>query len=512
MVRTIFRSLLLSLSTETLTALCKDRRRIASIAGVIFLLSVIAAILVPPTYTAQASLLVLPSPEYTYRPEAGTSAIGGAVLERDAIINSEIDILTSTSLLKLVVQTVGLGRLYPSYLTSNPLTLLRSRLETAEVALGLRGKISPVTDPVDLATLKLSRQIGASTDKFASVINVTFRHRDPQVAADVLTALVDAYTVKRQAIYTDTESSLFSQQAENLRKQLDSATGAYAEFEARNGISNFNAQLDIMLHHKGVLSQDLGQTESSIAEIKNRLSSIREQMISVPSQIVQYSENDNVTRLENMHTKLENLRQKETEYAHHYQNSNRQLEELRAQITDTETEINQVKNEKHPTMVRTGHSEAHAALEVDRVRAEADLSAAQARWTADRHQIDEISENIASLNANKVALEELERQKNLLETSYDSAVKILYQRQMVENIAAEKAPNVRLVQEPEPPIEHSPIRLIIVACGLFASMIAAATTALMSQWLRHGFLSPEELERSLGCPVLASIPWTEEIR
>ncbi len=49
-----------------------------------------------------------------YRPEAGADTFVNMALERDAILSSEISILSSTDLQYEVVSEMGVQRLYPS--------------------------------------------------------------------------------------------------------------------------------------------------------------------------------------------------------------------------------------------------------------------------------------------------------------------------------------------------------------------------------------------------------------
>jgi capsular polysaccharide biosynthesis protein len=84
-------------------------------------------------------------------------------------------------------------------------------------------------------------------------------------------------------------------------------------------------------------------------------------------------------------------------------------------------------------------------------------------------------------------------------------MKTLHERQMVEDVGAKRATNVRVIETASAPLKPAPIRLVIVAAGLMLAVIVALLTAFLSEFLRRGYISAERLERDLGIPVLVSV-------
>jgi uncharacterized protein involved in exopolysaccharide biosynthesis len=101
-------------SRDLLSSFCKDFRRIALAAGVTFAIAGTVAVLLPPRYVSEATLLVLLSPDYAARQIAGSNPGSGEMLDRDAFLKSELEILTSRSLEAAAVNKIGAETLYPS--------------------------------------------------------------------------------------------------------------------------------------------------------------------------------------------------------------------------------------------------------------------------------------------------------------------------------------------------------------------------------------------------------------
>jgi uncharacterized protein involved in exopolysaccharide biosynthesis len=74
----------------------------------------------------------------------------------------------------------------------------------------------------------------------------------------------------------------------------------------------------------------------------------------------------------------------------------------------------------------------------------------------------------------------------------------------------QKIDNIRVIEEPRPPSSGTNLFLMIFGISLPLGILAALLAVLIKQSLHQVFLSPEEVERKLGIPVLVSIPLKED--
>jgi uncharacterized protein involved in exopolysaccharide biosynthesis len=468
-------------------------------------LSLIAAVVVVPTYTAQASLLVLLSPEYAYHAEAGSDEIINGALQQDSILNSEVQILTSPAIEEASIRQIGLDKLYPGAGTG-----IKQRLENlAAAAARLVGFPMPATDPgidpVKRAVGRFGKKLSATADKTASVIQVSFAHKNPDVAAAVVNAVIANYLSQRQKIYLDLQSNVVAQQAEGLRQKLDQASQAITEFQAANGISDFDAQMAILLRRQDDLTQDLFNTDSTIAEAGSRLTAIDQQLKSTPSDIVLGSQNEADLRTSTLRSNLANMRQQEATLEQNYVETAQPVVEIKREIEQLQAELDRANQDQNPSSVQRGRNSVYDALALDRAHTTETVDGAQGRRTQLAAQLDATKTAIADLQKKRQTLEELRRQKDILEQNYATTTKTLSDRQMIESIDAKKAANVRVIQPAEIPINPAPIRMLLLVAAPFLSIFLGFMTALLSDVFRKGYLSSETIERNLGLPVIASI-------
>lgn len=488
---------------ELLSSAFQDARRIIILMILTLVLAVGAAVMVVPTYTAGSTLLVLLSPEYAYRPEAGADTFVNMALERDAILSSEISILSSMNLQYEVIDKIGVDKLYPDLVKpAGWFDRMKQRL------LGKRSQ----RNPVDMAAEQFSKDLMAFPDKSGNTIQVGFRHRNPVLAAEVVNELVTAYLASRESVYLDVQSDLVRKQADKLHAELDVASDNLTAYQMQSGISDFATQLDILLRQQGDLNRNLQQTETTIADSSQRAQTIKAQLAKTPAQVVQFSDDESDRRVQAARDSLAALTQKETDLRQTYTDGSDKVIAVRSQIKAMQSEIGRLQNNGKPSAVRRGLNEVYATLDLDRLRAESSLAAATQQHAAIELQLQQINKSISALYEKKSGLEEKQRQKALLEQNYATAMKTLDERRMQEDVEAKKATNVRVIQPAGPPMKSNSIRLVILAGGAIMSLVVALLTAFLSDVFRRGFISPERLERSLGIRVLGSVSASHRLR
>ena len=504
-------SLTLPSVREMLTIVFKDRRRILWSAGITFALACAIAAALTPKYEATSSLLVTLGSEYAFRPEAGASSAVNSTLDRDQILKSEIEILGSSTLHAAAIRRVGLERIYPEYLEEPGLlarmhTAVMDFFKAVEEAAGMEQKKDRLIDPEDLAVEELDRHLGIVALKDGNVIEASFKHKDAQVAADVVNALVMLYLERRGKIYEDIQSPMVNDRAGEARENLEAASRRLAAFKSANGISNYDTQREILLRQRGDLADDERRGATAIAQLSRRLDSIKAQLASLAVNLVQYSDVDADARVSTLRTSIQDLRGKEIELLNRYEADSRPVTEIRVRIGGLESELKRIAADKTPSSYRLGRNPTYDALDLDRLRTETDLRAELAHRDEDVKQLGRLDDALARLRDGELELQSLELQRSVSEEAYRSTVKLLADRRIMEDIAARKIANVRVIEAAQPPIRPKSLALLIVVAGVMMSCLVAAAVAALSEHSRRGYLSPEKLERSLGIPVLVSVP------
>lgn len=197
---------------EDLFGILRRRRRVLLAAFLLVAIpSVFAALSQESLYESTTLLFVKFGREFVYRTEVGEEQV---FINRDqeTVINSELQIMSSAAVVSEAVQSVGVEALYPDLVPEEGV----DDLVVQRAASIFRGNLYAHAVPD------------------ADVIRVSFRHSDPQRAAQGVTALIDRFMEKHVEIFSDHEAITFLRDKVPLyQQQLQSADEALRDFQSR---------------------------------------------------------------------------------------------------------------------------------------------------------------------------------------------------------------------------------------------------------------------------------------
>ena len=146
-----------------------ERGLVLAVGGAICALGLIAALVAPRTYTARIELIVRMGEEYVYQPMAG-GAGAGATPDMQAIVNAEMRLMAPARWCAARSRASDLRRSIPI------------------------SRASPASDARKLAAAERAfvEHMTVETAPQTPAIGLSFEHRNPEIAAQALNALVDA--------------------------------------------------------------------------------------------------------------------------------------------------------------------------------------------------------------------------------------------------------------------------------------------------------------------------------
>ena len=471
---------------EILTVVFKDGKRILYAFCIPFLLAVIVSFIPKVPYTSDASLLVELGHEYVYMADSsGASGNGGSTplaFEREQALNAESQIITSRDLIRQVVTEIGIKQLYPS--------IDRQK----DKALG-----------ADLAVQAFGRNLDAEALKDSNVINVHFNHADPAVAERALQTLINQYLERRRSIFSNADVTFLSKQVDAFRVQLHTAEQQLEAFKKKYGIVNYDQQIALMLQQVNELETQLNQSNQQVATADARVQSLKQIVRKVPANLTQYSETsaDVLTP-----PKLLELRLKEQDLSGRYVDANPLVVNARKDAA-TAAEFMRDQKVDPPKSVRIGRNPVRDAAEQDLMRAASDEPSLQAGRAALRTRLDSLKAQAAVLSSRQAEYAAMNREQKLLEDSYIDYSKKLEAARITEVRDQQGKANVSILQAASRPLAKKNVQLLIIIIGFFLSAAVALIVAFLSEALRPSFLSAAKLERTLGVPVLATLPMVE---
>jgi uncharacterized protein involved in exopolysaccharide biosynthesis len=469
---------------EFLSIFFKDGKRIAAAFLIPMILFIILSFVPTPKYEATATLLVKMGREYLYRPEVGDSNVQPVATDRALAVLSEVEIINSRDVKEQVIDQVGLERLYPGIANSEE---------------------DPTSPKKARALAQLNRQLEVFPVKDSNIIQVRFKHADPAVAADAVNSLVANYMEKRRSIYSGTTVDLAQNQVQALRDRLLDVETRIDQFKNENNIVSFVEQQGLLLNQRDALETKLKAADSALAEATGMLNAVRKNANSVKSDIRMYSETTRDDTLDSARGALLDLRLKEGEATAKYTDRNPVVVDIRNQIRRAEQLVRDIEAQKKD-IVRMGRNPVRDTVETDLIRFQGQQQSAQASKVVLTKQLEAINGQLSALSRQQPKLDELMRERQIADNTYQGYVKKLEESKILAELARNANTNVSIVQKALPPVEKKNLQILILAIGFVLSACIALLVAFLSELLRGTYISPEKLQRSLGLPVLASIP------
>lgn len=446
-------------------------RRTAIAIILVFLgVSAILALVMPPVYRAEARLLTLYAGNYDMQlnHSAGRAA---PAFDPTQVVNVEAQILSSPELHGTIVKD-ELG-------------------EQAD------------SEAFDHALQTFERRFHLEKVDAANVIDISYADADPNRAAHVLDQLISQYFRQRSGVFTQGRLSFLIDQRDKVREQLDAADAQIIAFQRQHDVVNIDAQITSAVALHSLLKQRALENDNSLIQDKNTLETLVDQARQVPSSIELFRDNTEAAHaLDTMQLSLLQLKGRRADLASRYMVDAPFVDQMDKQIAEVAQSIVE-QNTSLISAVRTGHNTYYDTVQDRIVRLSSDVAGEAARKDSLEQQNKDSDEAIQHLIATANQLRRMEIDRDLLVESFKTFSRQVEEARIEQNqMETASSTNVRIIQAPLPPTHRSNPPILFLAAGLVAGILVAGLSVIVLSSLRETFLSPEEVERSLGLPVL----------
>jgi polysaccharide biosynthesis transport protein len=458
-------------------------RRWRLIAGVVLLCTVAAALvlaLVPKTYTATAILIVDPRTQKVAQSDVVLGGIGSDA----AAVESQVEILESSTLAKRVVAELGLDR-------GGELT---EPSAIARATAGLRGLLGlSAADPSpaeqrERVLQRFSERLHVRRRGLTYVLEVAYSSGSAETAAQVANALSEAYLAdqKRQKLEAARSASgMLGARLDELRARARDTERAVSTFKNQNDIVDLGAAQTLLDREIAEQSQQLTQARARGAEASARYAQARRAT---------------ATGAEGGGTLAEALQSSVVT------NLRQQYAQLGAQLADLRNNL----GPRHPAV---GAAEAQARTVAGQIRTEIgrlaqglrnEAEAASARERTLSASLENLKGQAARRAQARVRLAELEREAQASKVILEQYLLRQKETSEQQNLVSSEA---RVLTQAAPPLRASApqtglLLVVALAGGVVLGLGAAALADAMEPGLRH----PGAIERGLGVPVLGTLP------
>ena len=469
---------------DLMSILFKHKQKIL----IVFLATVVTvtagSFLLPPTYEATSSLLVKFGREYIYQPEVGERSQDMRLVpfNQEEVINSEIQVLTSRDLIEKVINTLGIEKIYPD-LTKNP---------------------SEKIAPIEMAILEFQEKLSAEGIKKSNVIQISFQHKEPQIAAQAVNLLVDFFKEKHLQVFSDPRSSFLEQQLVTYEQKLKESENNLESFKQQHRVSSLDEQRSLLLKQRTDLDTSFKNAQNQIKELQQKLASLEKQMHTISESETLYTETDRYKVIDEAKAKLLTLQLQEQELLQKYNESNRLVVNVRK-------EIQMVKDFLHEQeaaikgKVKTGNA-VYQEAEKEIMNTKANLSSQEARQASLKLQLAQLDREIQNFDLREKELQGLRREQGSNEKNYQTYQHKVEEARISDDMNRQKMANISVIQAaavPTKPIK--PKKALNILLSVILGAVSGLGYAFFSEYTAQGLSDPGEVERRLSLPVLVTI-------
>ena len=416
-----------------------------------------------------------------------------------------------------------------------------------QVALGLTNKsilmpvietLKPYTDAEAegqtsdqlMRRLRKSLVVGKPKEKDGAIgvgVAISYTHTDPHmaqaVAALLAVKLQEDNLMRREGLVVTTTEFL-SVELDRLKGDLETKERAISDFK-RAYMGELPQQMEASLRTLDRLQTDLTNSTESLNKMGDRLTalekSIREFSDNAQTGMVAFDRDRRDTRpVDPRIIKLKELKQRLQELLGTYKESYpdvvqtkqeiRQME-LLLQLDGNQLGVNEPaagKADDNGGVVRKQTDPYLRELMLERSDTKREIAALKERQSNDIRQIQEIEGRVERMPGREQRLAVLLRDHENMQKAYQSLLDKRTNAKMLANYENQQfGEQYRIIEAANFPVwPEPPNQIHFLLGGLLVGCLVGFGSAIGAEFMKSGFRRPEDVEKYLGLPVIASIP------
>jgi uncharacterized protein involved in exopolysaccharide biosynthesis len=360
---------------------------------------------------------------------------------------------------------------------------------------------------VEAAVLKFEKKLDVKGIIKSNVIEVSYRHKDPKKAADATNLLIEFYREKHLQVYSAPRSPFLEEQLAAYTKQLNASEDKFQAFKQQNEVYSLSEERTNLLKERVDVDKNYKETQSAVKELRQKLSVLANQAKHISESNDYYTPSDRGPAISALQTKLFELQTREQELLSKYEERNRLVIDVRREIESAKALL-RAQEDDIKQMVKTGNP-IYQEVEKQRIVAEADLKAQEAKEAEIKEQITRMDREIKNLDLKEKQFQTLNRNASTDETNYKTYLQKFQEALISEDLNRKKIANISIVESAAVPIKPvRPRKTLNIVLSIFLGAIAGLGFAFFLEHNGQCMSTAESVERRIGLPVLASIPVT----
>ncbi|MCI0692489.1 hypothetical protein L0337_10865 [candidate division KSB1 bacterium] len=480
-----------ALSFKDVVAMIYRRRWLAlTLFSAIFLIVAVFTLLQPSIYATRAQLLFKKERINTVVSPSEAAASEGKPQLSEEALNSEIEILKSSTLMREVLRR---DQLYQQIVGPENAQTLDS------------------TTALELAVALLKKDINSQIVPKSNIVQVSYESKDPNLATQVVNELCQRYVIRHLEVHENKGIyNFFQKQAEVLRDSLQTLASSLQQFEAENNLIAPEQQRQLFLQKLADYEMQFNATRASAQAATRQVEFLEKQLAATPERV--HAQNEQASsavrealtkELESLTLKYDLMVQAEKDPAEPRSQLTRSLKARIAQIEET---LHQQQVAEKPE-VATDINKTMMNLAGDLTRARFDLIGYKERENELASAMARLRQDIKNLESASFTHEAMVRELHLAQSNYLLYAKKQEEARISEALDREKVANVSIIDPASLPLDPvRPNRQLNLVMGFFLALFVGLGTAWSVSFFDDVAHTSGDVERQLNVPVIVSIP------
>ncbi len=438
------------------------------------LLSLLLASRMPVHNTAETRLLVTLGQEHVFQTGAET-----ATPELREMTLAELEFLRSREVAERTLSRFPLSRVYPWL--SSPDAAAGS-VETRQ-RLVFRAGVEQLR-----ADLLVESPLGSP------VLIARYDNADPDVAAEVLNALVGAYLNYRLEVLDPATPTVEPAGDTSPSPDLPTVEATLAEFKAANELIDFESEQATAQALNASITQQLQQARVALEGSRSAASATRVRLEAVEPEIDLFREDSSGEALQDLMIEREDLLSRYTPESRTIAAIDQRIEGVRRAIDARESPYARIR--RGPNPVRQSLEARLDSLEADAAGRQREVVVLERQLAETEAALARFAELAPDWRSLQRAVADVERQRPALRSG----------REASEEVAPVRTGSIRVLEPARAPLTSTSLAMPIAGIGSLLAAFAALFAGLVSAYSRRSFATAGSLSATTGLPVVAAIP------
>ncbi len=457
-------------------------------------------------YETSASILVKVGRENTETPLTVQNGGFLATGVRKEEINSELELLTSRSLVEQAIDQIGpeafkqeLARptsllQWPKYCARVGYRWAKQQAQDALIALNLKKRLSPR----EAAIVTVKNSLQAAVAKDSNVIEMHLQLADPQLAERVLNVLMRSYLAQHTAVHKGPDvKDFFTEQLVRFRRRLEDLQGK-REFIRKNwGLSSVPNQQALLLKQENDIKSQISMDQGEAAGLGREVEVMRSRLGNIPDHlqgIVVQSQNPSISAIRD---RLAALQVEHAKLISRYLPDAEPVKKNEGEIAELEASL----AKQEPTIAGSVTSELnplHQVFTQQIERNESKIAGLEVKGRTLQQPAETLHAQLQELNVGADRLESIDREIKIAADNYENYAKHREEARISEELDWRNIVNVAVLSPPSTPMEPVyPRKLLIMGVSIPLGIFLGILLALLQGYLDdtiHTQLDIAELE------------------